>query len=52
MVFPLKNANLHHDANAAFREWKKTHEVPENAQLPQWVKDFVNWVMALQEAEG
>ena len=52
-LFPMKNANRYRDANEAYRAWKRQgHEVPENAQLPQWVKDFVNWVMALQEAEG
>ena len=49
LVFPMKNANMHRDANDAFRAWKETHEAPKDAELPQWVKDFVNWLMAEEE---
>ena len=43
---PMKNANNYRSANDAFFEWQQTHEAPENAELPQWVKDFANWLMA------
>lgn len=49
-LFPVKNANSYGNANEAFRTWKQTHEAPKNAKLPQWVKDFVNWLMEAPEA--
>lgn len=49
LLCPMKNANMHRDANEAFRAWKETHEAPKDAELPQWVKDFVNWMMAAAE---
>ena len=45
-LFTVKNANSYSDANKAFRAWKEAHEAPEDAKLPTWVKDFVNWLMA------
>lgn len=51
LLFSVKNANFYSNANEAFRTWKQTHEAPHDAKLPQWVKDFVNWMMKAPEVK-